>query len=273
VRTEVDPQAAAAALGGRALWLGNEWNGFRLVEVKSEDVVIGYGPQSGRPPGHTVAVEFTYEGDGDSRFSLGEMTGCAPFGGWMCDVHDPEEPGEMLVQPFYGLLRADGLYVSIWSRSTPGQPAMLDVARALRPVSSGYSIRGRGPLGGGRDYNGCLPGQVATLVRSLTLAFNAGNAAAVDRLVAREPAFQWFAMGGTSPAANRYGKEAEDRSTLLAYVRLRHRHHERWTNVLTQGNLQIALTRQADDYHRSRNHGKGEVVCHGSVAKLIVWAL
>jgi hypothetical protein len=33
------------------------------------------------------------------------------------------------------------------------------------------------------------------------------------------------------------------------------------------------MTRQADDYARSRPRGKGEVVCHGSVAKVIVWAL
>jgi hypothetical protein len=150
---------------------------------------------------------------------------------------------------------------------------MLDIARALRLVTSGYGTAAPGALGGGRDYNGCTPDQVQTLVRKLVVAFNAGNAAAVDRLVAHEPAFQWFSAPGTSPAAQRLGKKAEDRSTLAAYVRLRHRHHERWTNVVTQGNLAITLTRQADDYPRSRVRGKGEVVCHGSLAKLIVWSL
>jgi hypothetical protein len=273
VQTEVTPRQAAAALGGTAVWLGSDWNGYELVETRSEDLTVGYGRRSARPPGHVVAVEFAYERSGDeqSRFSLTEATACTMFVG--CGPTSPEAPGQMVVEPPRGVLRTHGLYVTIWNWQLPGMPAMLDVARALRPVTSGYSAGGTGTLGGGRDYNGCLPGQAQTLVRSLTAAFNAGDLAAVDRLVAREPAFQWFAMGGTSPAANRYGKKAEDRSTLLAYVRQRHRHHERWTDVVAQGNLQIALTRQADDYHRSRNHDKGEVVCRGAVAKLIVWAL
>jgi hypothetical protein len=273
VQAEVTPRGAAAALGGVAMWLGADWNGYELVKTTTHDLTIGYGPLSTRAGDHALGAEFVYENEAGSRFSLAETTECTINWGWTCSARDPEAPGAMLVLPPRGLLRAQGLYVTIWNWPLPTRPAMLDVVRALRQVTSGYASGGTGSLGGGRDYNGCAPGQVERLVRALTVAFNAGNTAAIDRLVAREPAFQWFAMGGTSPAANRYGKKAEDRSTLLAYVRQRHRHHERWTNVVTQGNLQIALTRQADDYHRSRNHGKGEVVCHGSVAKLIVWAL
>jgi hypothetical protein len=273
VQAEVTPRAAAAALGGVAMWLGADWNGYELVKTTTNDIAIGYGPLSTRPADHTLGAEFVYENEAGSRFSVAETTECTINWGWTCSARDPSAPGEMLVLPPRGLLRAQELYVTIWNWPLPTRPAMLDVARALRPVTGGYGSSAAGALGGGRDYNGCTTGQVERLVRSLTVAFNAGNAAAVDRLVAREPAFQWFAMGGTSPAAQRYGKEAEDRSTLAAFVRLRHRHHERWTNVVTQGNLGIALTRQADDYHRSRNHGKGEVVCRGSVAKLIVWAL
>jgi hypothetical protein len=271
VRAEVTPADGAAALGGTALWLGKEWNGYRLVKTTTYDIVIGYGPLSSRPPDHVIGTEFAYENDAGAHFSLAETTECTIYWGWTCSARDPSSEGELLALPPRGLVRSGSLFVTIWNWPLPTRPAMVDIARALRPVASPSQPTGAAAVT--RDYNGCTPNQVSGLVRSLVRAFNAGDAARVDRLVAREPAFQWFAMGGTSPAAQRYGKEAEDRSTLAAYVRQRHRHHERWTNVVTQGNLGITLTRQADDYALSRPRGKGEVVCHGSVAKLIVWAL
>jgi hypothetical protein len=116
----------------------------------------------------------------------------------------------------------------------------------------------------------CSSDAVASVVRSFLSAYSAGNAAAVDRLFAREPAFQWFSMRG--PQA-RLGRKAYDRSTIRAYVLRRHRHHERLTEVLIQGNLRFILVRSADDYGRHQVEGKGDVRCAGGTAKLIVWSI
>jgi hypothetical protein len=268
VQTNATPEQAAAALGGSALWLGRQWNGYRLVEVTSHDLSIGYGALSDRAPERAVGAELVYENGARVRFTLRETTVCSS--GWVACVHEPGEPGRMLLFPPGGLLRDGALYVVIWNSRQEGQPPTIDIARALRPVASGHMPAGS-PAS--LDRNGCRPGQARAVVRSLVAAFNAGNSAAVDGLVAPEPEFHWFSAPGTSPAAHRLGNKAKDRSTLAAYVRLRHRHHERWANVVIQGNLAITLTRRADDYARSRVHGKGEVFCHGSVAKLIVWSL
>jgi hypothetical protein len=116
------------------------------------------------------------------------------------------------------------------------------------------------------------------LVRSLVAAFNAGNARAVNRLVAREPAFQWFSAIGPD---ERIGKAAEDRSTLPAYIRRRHRHHDHLTLVRfgskdEQGgiDLTLLLRRRADDY-RPRNliRAKQDSICTGGRASLIVWSM
>ena len=50
------------------------------------------------------------------------------------------------------------------------------------------------------------------LVRSLVAAFNAGNSRAVNRLVAPEPAFQWFSAIGPD---SRIGKKAWERALEL----------------------------------------------------------
>src|SRR2546423_231380 len=102
----------------------------------------------------------------------------------------------------------------------------------------------------------CPASTQVRLVRSLVAAFNTGNAAAVDRLMAPEPAFRWFSAIGPD---RRFGKEAEDRSTLRAYIRKRHRHRDHLTlmgfgSIDEQGHvdLSLLLKRRADDY-RPRN--------------------
>ena len=116
------------------------------------------------------------------------------------------------------------------------------------------------------------------LVRSLVAAFNAGNARAVNRLVAPEPAFQWFSAIGPD---ERIGKRAADRSTLAAYIRRRHRHHDHLTLVRfgsenEQGgiDLTLLLRRRADDY-RPRNliPAKQDSICASGRASLIVWSM
>jgi hypothetical protein len=120
------------------------------------------------------------------------------------------------------------------------------------------------------DGSGCTPDGVAVLVRALIRAWNAGNAGAVDRLFAPKPAFKWFSMGGPD---GRAGKDAEKRSTIRAYVRTRHRHHDRLTLVKVEGNAHIFIRRRADDYHpRNVIEGKGAAICRHSLSRFIVWA-
>jgi hypothetical protein len=116
------------------------------------------------------------------------------------------------------------------------------------------------------------------VVRSLVAAFNAGNARAVNRLVAPEPAFQWFSAIG--PDA-RLGKRAEDRSTLGTYIRRRHRHHDHlalvgFGSTDDQGRIDLTLLirRRADDY-RPRNllRAKQDTICGGGRPRLIVWSM
>ena len=120
------------------------------------------------------------------------------------------------------------------------------------------------------DSSGCTPEGVAVLVRALIKAFNAGNAGAVDRLFAPKPAFKWFSMGGPD---GRAGKDAKKRSTIRAYVRKRHRRHDRLTLVKVEGNAHIFIRRRADDYHpRNVIEGKAAAICRHSPSRFIVWA-
>jgi hypothetical protein len=124
----------------------------------------------------------------------------------------------------------------------------------------------------------CPPATQVRLVRSFVAAFNAGNARAVDRLFAPEPAFQWLSAIGPD---GRAGKRAEDRSTVGAYIRRRHRRHDHLTLVRfgstdDQGRLDLTLLikRQADDY-RPLNliPAKQDTTCAGRRPSLIVWSM
>jgi hypothetical protein len=122
------------------------------------------------------------------------------------------------------------------------------------------------------DLQRCSLADREKLVGSLVAAFNAGNDRAVDRIVAQEPAFEWFSATGRSPDARRLGAEAYDRSTLRAYVRQRHRHHERWTNVVS-GSQPLTLTREADDHRLSRGEAKMDTLCADGRPRIIVWSM
>jgi len=131
------------------------------------------------------------------------------------------------------------------------------------------------PAAGRGTASGCTAARSARLVHSLVSAFNAGNVAAVDRMVARKPAFQWFSVVGPTSASRRLGAAAHDRSTLGTYVRLRHRYHERWTHVTVKGVVGLALTldRRADDVPLRKAVGKAEVICTGRTVRIIVWSI
>lgn len=127
----------------------------------------------------------------------------------------------------------------------------------------------------GGTASGCTAARSDRLVHSLVSAFNAGNVAAVDRMVARKPAFQWFSVVGPTSASRRLGTAAHDRSTLGSFVRLRHRYHERWTHVTVKGvvGLALRLDRRADDVPLRKAVGKAEVICNGRTARIIVWSI
>lgn len=106
------------------------------------------------------------------------------------------------------------------------------------------------------------------VVRSVVRAFNAGDTATLDRLIAQPPRFRWFSAPG--PQA-RFNTNAFRRSTLPEYVRGRHRHKERLTIVRLAG---LVVARHADDYPRRVVDVKRTVDCTpGKPPALIVWSV
>lgn len=143
-KTEISPSRASAALGQPALWLGEEWRGYRLVETNRAELSIGYGPRSEREPTRTIGVEFEYAKitaagsvDRDSTFTLRETTICTIFWGGQCGPRMPP-PGTMLTGvPPGALIRTEDLYVSVWDLLGRLEAPALELARALRPVPNG----------------------------------------------------------------------------------------------------------------------------------------
>jgi hypothetical protein len=135
---ELSPKAAASLLGGRALWLGQSWNGLVLTATTLEERSIGYGP--GRELAQAEVVRFTYAPgtatgtpDTESRIDIYESTSCVLSVGWQCNARDPAGPGELKGFGLISLLRSDGLYVSTWNFMD--RHASLDLARGLIPLS------------------------------------------------------------------------------------------------------------------------------------------
>jgi hypothetical protein len=135
---ELSPKAAASLLGGRALWLGQSWNGLVLTATTLEERSIGYGP--GREPTQAEVVRFTYAPatatgtpDTESRIDIYESTSCVLSVGWQCDAGDPAGPGELKVFGLISLLRSEGLYISAWNFMDGHTP--LDLARGLIPLT------------------------------------------------------------------------------------------------------------------------------------------
>jgi hypothetical protein len=133
-RETIDLRTAARLLGRPALWLGDEWRGFRLVEVRRIELKTGYPRSSGLDPKFADAVQLTYE-DADGRtLTLAEAASCH-YGltRGTCDEHSPRE-GELRpsVFPSIAYIRFAGLHISVEHRGTHVEP--LAVARALVPV-------------------------------------------------------------------------------------------------------------------------------------------
>lgn len=134
---ELTPRAAAAALGGRALWLGESWDGLVLKAATLEERSIGYGP--GRQPTQVNVVRFAYAPNSatgtttGSRVDIYEATSCVGSFGWQCSAKDPAGAGELKVFGWIGLLRSGDLYVSTWNLNDAH--TSLDLARALIPLT------------------------------------------------------------------------------------------------------------------------------------------
>ena len=128
---------------------------------------------------------------------------------------------------------------------------------------------------------GCTADATKTLVSSFARSYSAGRVAAIDRMFAPEPRFQWFSSG--APGA-RAGAPADDRSTLRRYFRARVRAHER-IRVTELGagydpkrrivNFGGKLVRSADDTRPRRppQDFKGAADCVSGRPTLIVWSM
>src|SRR5690242_19334885 len=74
----------------------------------------------------------------------------------------------------------------------------------------------------------CAPGEARTTFDAFVRAFNAGDAVALDRLVAPASSFVWFSVSG---AGRRLGDRSKDRSTLDRYFANRHTLRDRLRDV------------------------------------------
>jgi hypothetical protein len=125
----------------------------------------------------------------------------------------------------------------------------------------------------------CSRGDVEVLVRRVLSAFNRGDVAAFNRLIAQRPAFKWFSVGGEP--GRRIQSAAFDRAGLPRYVTARHRQRER-QQLMTFGyngrsggyaHFDFSVIRSARDHPSERVVGKGAVACSLRPARVAVWSL
>src|SRR4051812_2052796 len=127
------------------------------------------------------------------------------------------------------------------------------VAISVAPVL--LLAAGTGPAA---PSTGCTGPATTALVHRFVASYAAGRVAAIDRMWAPEPRFQWYS---TLDPGRRLGARAYDRSTLAAYFRSRVRAHER-IRLLELGagydpdrklvDFGGKLVRRADDMRRPR---------------------
>lgn len=133
----IDAAQAPTLLGGKALWLGQSWNGYQLVKVEQQQLNTGYSPQSGKKDTHSVGVIFTYAPPGGSAAStnvlqIKEATQCEMGLAMPCGAIHPTEGTLLLGQPLSSSITSrDGLYIAI--SQLGGNPVA--VANALQPLA------------------------------------------------------------------------------------------------------------------------------------------
>lgn len=134
----VAPPAAASALGGHLLWLGESSGGFAFGTAVLQRISNGYGP--GKPTTVSSGVRIVYHGRAGDVV-LQESQHVEGVYGFLGEIRQAPPAGRMLVTgsvpgppssgSWTGLLTEDGLYVSI---QTPTKRLLLVVARALTPT-------------------------------------------------------------------------------------------------------------------------------------------
>jgi hypothetical protein len=127
---------------------------------------------------------------------------------------------------------------------------------------------------------GCTATATKALVRTFVRSYGEGRVAAIDRLWAPAPRFQWFSTG---PPGARLGSRAYDRATLAGYFRTRVRVHERIRLTRLGAGydprrhlVRFAgkLVRSADDLRpRPPQAFKGAADCVAGRPTLIVWSM
>jgi hypothetical protein len=152
------------------------------------------------------------------------------------------------------------------------------------PAWFALGCREKGSTGGGSESRTsalvrCSRTETEQLVTSFISAFNRGDLAALDSLIAYEPAFQWYSVS-TAPG-RRVREEADDRNTLAAYFASRHRVAERLelkrfrfdNRTFGYGGFRFAMTRFANDLNTQTVLGKGAVNCTLDPPSLVVWSM
>jgi hypothetical protein len=117
-REDVSLAEARALLGGRLVWVGRNIEGLPLAAIEKRVIVSGYGSASGLAPRHGTAVALIY----------GEMQNGRPHGRYI-EIDQAAQPESVfgltemfnapsgylqLPAPWWGFLRAEGLYVRIF---------------------------------------------------------------------------------------------------------------------------------------------------------------
>jgi|GEM_PF-1879581 len=146
--------------------------------------------------------------------------------------------------------------------------AVLALAVAAGATTSRASL-------GSRD---CAPTEARATFDAFVRAFNLGDGAALDRLIAPRGSFVWFSVSG---AGRRLGDRSKDRSTLARYFATRHVLRDRLSDITFggggnangYGQFTFLLTRSADDELPARYEGKGAVICDDGGDTIAVWSM
>jgi hypothetical protein len=131
----------------------------------------------------------------------------------------------------------------------------------------------------------CTAAETRTVAFAFARAWTQGDLGAVGRLVAPEPHYRWVSA---SPPGGRSGARAFDRSTLGAFIRARHAHHERLTLTTFKfngsdlrgtegfGHFEFEAVRLSDDRSAGTDThrvGKGAIICTLARPMIAVWSL
>jgi hypothetical protein len=130
----------------------------------------------------------------------------------------------------------------------------------------------------------CTRAETRGAVTRFVAAWNRGDLAGLDGLIAPEPAFKWFSSG----APGNRGAAAYDRSSLRRYFARRHARGDRIAIVFFRfngsdarvdgdyGHFEFTLRRSAQDYRQGEAFeavGKGAVNCSLPRTAIAVWSM